>query len=151
MGLDQFVYAIKETPDTKVDYKIKTLGDPDLIERPTEVFYWRKHPEIHGWMESLYNSKGGTSDFNCTTVQLELDDINCLHDDIMNRKLPRTQGFFFGDPVYRTKEELDKMSKGDRKDAIEEMTNQLKEDLIFIEKAKEFIANGYYLFYDSWW
>jgi hypothetical protein len=44
-----------------------------------ELFYWRMHPYLHGWMESLYRSKGGTDeDFNVSPVRLEPADLDAL-------------------------------------------------------------------------
>ena len=57
MGLDMFAYVTDETPATPVDFP-----EPENHE---ELHYWRKHPNLHGWMERLYEAKGGASgDFN---------------------------------------------------------------------------------------
>ena len=60
MGLDMYASTTTETLETEVDFK---------PEEANELHYWRKHPDLHGWMEELYYSKGGASDcFNCVTV-----------------------------------------------------------------------------------
>ena len=50
-----------------------------LVET-SELYYWRKHPDHHGWMEELYRSKGGTEkSFNGDQVVLtekDLDELN---------------------------------------------------------------------------
>jgi hypothetical protein len=95
----------------------------------SEIQYWRKHPNLHGWMESLYREKGGDGDFNCNPVELTSEDLDRLEEDIRNGGLPYTSGFFFGE------------SRGD-----EEAT-----DLAFVANARQVIAEGDRVFYDSWW
>jgi hypothetical protein len=70
MGLDMYAMITNNTPESQVDFK---------AEDATELHYWRKHPNLHGWMEALYYAKGGAADsFNCVTLQLTLEDIdNC--------------------------------------------------------------------------
>lgn len=62
-----------------------------------ELCYWRKHPDLHGWMRNLYYEKGGTGDFNGHTIVLTKENVLQLKKDIEDRKLPHTQGFFFGE------------------------------------------------------
>jgi hypothetical protein len=51
-----------------------------------ELYYWRKHPNLHGWMESLYYEKGGTADnFNCVNLQLT------LHRAIVSNEMDKMQ------------------------------------------------------------
>ena len=53
MGLDMYAFTTSETIPA-VDFK-----DPaDSAELP----YWRKHPNLHGWMEQPYRQKGGKSE-----------------------------------------------------------------------------------------
>ncbi len=121
MGLDMFAMTTNHTPESPVDFK---------SESPTELHYWRKHPNLHGWMEDLYRTKGGTANsFNCVTLQLTLDDLSQLEAAIQAQELPDTRGFFFGE------------SDG----------SECEDDLAFIAKAREAIAQGLTVFYDSWW
>ena len=53
MGLDMFAYTTSEELAASVDFEVETL---------TELHYWRKHPNLHGWMEALYYAKGGAAD-----------------------------------------------------------------------------------------
>jgi hypothetical protein len=70
MGLDMFAYTIK-TPIPAVDFE----HAPGSVE----IAYWRKHPNLHGWMEQLYRSKGGTAQsFNCVPVRIDADDLDAL-------------------------------------------------------------------------
>lgn len=141
MGLDMFVYRTKKdipsvdfsTPeDCVVDYSIGF----DAYRRKNEeiqVWYWRKHPNLHGWMKKLYETKGGESSegFNGDNVRLDKEDIENLKVDILAEKLPHTEGFFFG------------TSYGDE--------TEVKNDLEFIEKAINELSLGYKLFYTSSW
>jgi len=129
MGLDMYCYAV---PGTLVENK----GDTDLVfaegTNKEEIFYWRKHHDLHGWMENLYREKGGAAEsFNCVNVRLEEEDLDRLKDDIVNRRLPNTTGFFFGNNPPD-----DEMQA---------------EDLGFIVLAREAIKKGMAVFYDSWW
>tara|TARA_R100000152_G_C6765149_1_gene189914 strand:- start:103 stop:444 length:342 start_codon:yes stop_codon:yes gene_type:complete len=113
MGLDQ--YAIS-----------RTYVSPD--------FHWRKHPNLQGWMERLWESRGGEGCFNCVELRLYKEDIEQLAVDIMSGNLngggEDTQGFFFGsnsDEYYKD------------------------QDLEFCKWALEEIAQGNEVFYDSSW
>ena len=138
MGLDMNAYKTKAkfTKDTDFNDEIfgKT-GDGDidfegLIVDIEEIAYWRKHPDLHGWMEQLYRKKGGTeTSFNGDTVLLTEEDIDNLKIAVLTGRLPSTSGFFFGD----SKQEINFA------------------DLEFIEKAKEAIKEGYTIYYDSSW
>ena len=52
MGLDMYASTLVQAPKSDVDF-----DGNDAIE----LHYWRKHPNLHGWMESLYYEKGGTA------------------------------------------------------------------------------------------
>jgi hypothetical protein len=121
MGLDMYAMVSNTAPNSPVDFK---------TDGATEIHYWRKHPNLHGWMQKLYYQKGGAEQsFNCTPVQLEPEDLDRLEIDVKAKKLPYTDGFFFGE------------SDG----------SELDDDLAFIAKAREAIAEGLTVFYDSWW
>lgn len=121
MGLDMYAYAILETPAAPVDF------DADAHN---ELHYWRKHPNLHGWMEALYRAKGGKDDvFNCVNLQLTAEDLDRLEADIRNGNLPPTSDFFFG------------QSDG----------TEVADDLAFIAKARKALAAGLAVFYSSWW
>lgn len=136
MGLDQYVYALKMKQNT-LDKRSEVLlfSDPsfrfsDKMHKQKVLFHdWRKHPDIHGWMEERYISRGGTEDFNCVPLYLTEIDIECLEKDIINKSLPKTSGFFFG----------------------ESNEEDYQIDMDFIKKAKMQQAQGFHIFYDSWW
>lgn len=128
MGLDMYCYAIPEGDAGHNDTDVKI---PESIQRE-DIHYWRKHGNLHGWMENLYREKGGNADsFNCTNVRLTNEDLDRLKEDVVSDKLPHTEGFFFGD----NKPDEDSMA----------------DDIVFIVKAREAIARGMAVFYDSWW
>ena len=123
MGLDQFAFAIDNNGEKE------------------ELAYWRKHPNLQGWMENLWEAKGKPGlpedsepsmmgDFNCVPVELNSDDLDDLEDAVRGSGLPDTVGFFFGDnsdDYYKEK------------------------DLEFIRKAREALDAGLVVEYNSWW
>ena len=119
MGLDQFAYSI------------------DSEGNKTEIAYWRKHPNLQGWMENLWYKKNcpnahenSPNEFNCVPVELNYDDLNALEDAVRGYGLPDTVGFFFGDNSDNHYQE---------------------QDLEFIQKAREALDSGLEVYYDSWW
>ncbi len=124
MGLDMYVCTLRERPPKEVDFKLEPEDECEGLHS------WRKHPNLHGWMEELYYSKGGSeAPFNCATVALTSSDLDNLERAIIEGDLPPTSGFFFG-------ESQDEDAAG---------------DLEFIAKARKAIEDGLFLFYDSWW
>ncbi len=128
MGLDQYAYAAA-----------KADADWEKGEH-REIAYWRKHPNLQGWMEQLWNSKGRPSlqqystnedvMFNGVELELTWDDLEALENDIVAGNLPSTSGFFFGsnsDEYYR------------------------QEDLAFVKQAKAELFSGLKVFYNSSW
>lgn len=126
MGLDMYAYRVsKKNRISEVKFK---FDENDAYE----FFYWRKHHDLHGWMEKLYYVKGGEKEsFNCVPVELTLEDLDKLELDIRKRKLPYTEGFFFG-----------KLPPDDDSD---------KNDMEFIKQARNYIKDGYAVYYYSWW
>ena len=128
MGLDQYAFRLKGKPDKPVDFQIDEL----VVDYETDkLAYWRKHPDLQGFMETLYYMKGGKEDvFNCCPVLLEEADLDLLERKTRLRELPRTEGFFFGTSQYPEDD---------------------KATLEFIAKARKAIREGSYVAYDSWW
>ncbi len=121
MGLDMFVRRTRKSI-------LATFNAKDAPIDEEEIMYWRKHSNLHGWMEQLYEKKGGHELFNCVCVELTAADIDSLERDVIMHKLPETAGFFFG-----------------------KSSPNIQPDLEFIQKARGEISKGYNLFYDSWW
>jgi hypothetical protein len=128
---------MKFTPTKEVDFNDEIYGkDQDgeidygnSIVKTEEVAYWRKHPDLHGWMENLYREKGGREkSFNGDPVVLTLADLDRLEDDILEVNLPKTTGFFFG-----------------------ESGGISLKDLEFVLEARKAIQEGDTVYYDSSW
>jgi hypothetical protein len=126
MGLDMYAFTVNadSVGDATVDV---ALGDG-----ATEICYWRKFNALHGWMEDLYRQRGGSkASFNCTTVRLTANDLDRLEMDTGNNKLIPVNGFFFGvQEIYP--EDLESVAT-------------------FVKVARQSLAEGKAVFYDSWW
>jgi hypothetical protein len=130
MGLDMYAFRVR-AEDALGDFEIAKTDDESRVECE-EIMYWRKHHDLHGWMEQLYRAKGGTKEsFNCVPVRLTMEDLQDLEKDVLADNLPQTQGFFFGD------------NPPDEESMLHDME--------FISKAKVAIARGDAIYYDSWW
>lgn len=120
MELEQYAVYFRDEIDYHVDF-----NPPDDADK---FFEWRKHPDLHGWMQNLYNEKNGyDSTFNGATILLTKDDIVKLRDDILYDNLPHTTGPFFG--------ESDSTDAGG--------------DLLFCRKALKLIEDGCKICYFS--
>ena len=128
MGLDMYAWAVPQewAGNKDTDYQ------PDADRETEEIFYWCKFNHLHGWMERLYRSKGGENvSFNCVTVRLTPEDLDKLVYDFAAGKVGATEGLFFGsDTLY---------------------PEDVQSVQTFVAKAKQAIADGKAVFYDSWW
>jgi hypothetical protein len=122
MGLDMYAYAA-----AKANEEWGTGSQ-------REIAYWRKHPNLHGWMEQLWHSRNTDPSadpmFNGVELELTWEDLEQLEEDIKNERLPSTSGFFFGD------------NSDDYYQA---------QDLEFIKNARAEIFSGLKVFYNSSW
>ena len=131
MGLDMYAYTMRAefVGEQQTDVKIESDADSKAAQ-VRDIAYWRKFNHLHGWMERLYRQHGGTGDFNCDHVRLDLEDLDRLWEDAPT--LPPAEGFFFG--------------------SVEEMTEEeVKEVRDFVEKARDAIKSGQVVIYSSWW
>lgn len=129
MGLDMYAHRI--AAEHAID-DFTVARDENDMSYAEEIFYWRKHHDLHGWMERLYRRKGGDAEsFNCVKVRLTMEDLDALERDVLNGNLPPTTGFFFG-------------NNPPDEDSV-------RQDMEFISKAKTAIAMGDAVYYDSWW
>lgn len=58
-----------------------------------ELAYWRKHPDLHGFVVRTFAN--GVDD--CEPIELTADDLKLVLKAAKEGKLPKTTGFFFGD------------------------------------------------------
>ena len=123
MGLDQ--YATARRGEGTIDEDGFTHYKDSI-----ELAYWRKHPNLQGWMEDLWLAKGGEGEFNCVDLELKIEDLDLLEQSLDESALPETVGFFFG------ANSDDHYSEQDRE---------------FIVQARASIKQGYKVIYHSWW
>ena len=136
MGLDMYAYVAAKA-GAQADYDEGKAWDKEKggmvnpsVTEPREIAYWRKHPNLHGWMNRLWESRGNSGEFNGVELELTWDDLEQLEQDIRDKNLPDTSGFFFGndaDDHYR------------------------EHDLKFVREAKAEAFLGLKVFYNSSW
>lgn len=141
VGLDQFAYVAVRA-GVYQDYYDDDRAMP--VTKPREIAYWRKHPNLQGWMQQLWLRKlampAHSSEplqqpappdmFNGIELELTWEDLDQLEADIRSGQLPQTQGFFFGsdaDDYYRA------------------------QDLEFVKQARAELFLGLKVFYNSSW
>ena len=141
MGLDMYAYVAARAGQQDEFYKgaewdneIKDHRNPN-VNRPREIAYWRKHPNLHGWMARLWLAREGNElreldNFNGIELELDADDLDLLEYVVKERELPGTSGFFFGS------------------DADDYYYN---DDLKFIQMARAEMFLGFKVFYNSSW
>jgi hypothetical protein len=136
MGLDMYAYTAARAGQqneyyegAEWDAELKESVNPK-VTKPRELAYWRKHPNLHGWMNRLWEAKGGSGDFNGDELELTAEDLDMLEHDVVNSQLPATGGFFFGN-------DSDEHYK--------------EHDLEFIKNARAELFLGLKVFYNSSW
>jgi len=140
MGLDMYAYVAAKEGQQREFYESAEFDDDTkdfvnkTVEQPREIAYWRKHPNLHGWMEQLWKSRNGGncdgSNFNGIELELTWADLEALELDVIAGTLPSTSGFFFGneaDEHYR------------------------EQDLKFVRDARAELFCGLKVFYNSSW
>ena len=138
MGLDMYAYVAARAGQQREFYDGCELKDGEYtntkVTQPREIAYWRKHPNLHGWMEQLWNKRNDGnqdgSNFNGIELELTYEDLEILELDVIAGSLPGTSGFFFGN------------------DADE---HYKKQDLEFIKHARAELFMGLKVFYNSSW
>ena len=145
MGLDMYAYVAAragqqdEYNEQEGDWDLETREwvTKGLVPKPRELAYWRKHPNLHGWMNRLWDRKGRPgideqqdTSFNGIELELTWQDIEDLEQAVTHKQLPTTSGFFFG------------------RDADEEYYEQ---DLRFVKETRAELFLGLKVFYNSSW
>jgi hypothetical protein len=141
MGLDMYAYVAARAGQqdefyegAEMDSDTRQYVNPN-VNKPREIAYWRKHPNLHGWMAQLWLRREGnelreTDNFNGVELELTYDDLDELEYAVQNNRLPSTSGFFFGegaDDYYKPS------------------------DLKFIQEARAEMFLGLKVFYNSSW
>ena len=136
MGLDMFAYSVpaKLVGDSQINmtHKFYRKDNKPKCGVNTNFAYWRKFSALHTWMQILYETKGGTGDFNCQQVRLMPEDIDDLEEAAKTKSLRPVSGFFFG---YS-----DTFSDEDKDDVLE-----------FVDKCRKAFKAKQAVIYDSWW
>ncbi len=142
MGLDMYAYVAARNGQSKEYWDGSTFNketgeyENSTVGKPVEIAYWRKHPNLHGWMEALWRTKGSPksqeddSMFNGIELELTREDIDALEQDILDGNLPETSGFFFGDGAD---------------------SYYYEDDLKFVKEARAQLFLGLKVFYNSSW
>ena len=148
MGLDQYAYVASKAGQRDEFYDQAGIRfDPKTGEwvvpaggmrQPRQISYWRKHPNLQGWMENLWEQKmqatgeDNPHTFNGIELELTWEDIDRLEKDIKAGTVAQlaTTGFFFGDPSDEYYKE---------------------QDLEFCLDAKTELFLGLKVFYNSSW
>lgn len=146
MGLDMYAYVAARANQQRQFYESAEFDSESrdyvskTVPQPRELAYWRKHPNLHGWMEKLWIEKGypglppGANNFDHTFngIELELtwEDLDRLEYVIKNCELPGTTGFFFGDSADEYYQ---------------------AQDLEFVKNARAELFLGLRVFYNSSW
>jgi hypothetical protein len=144
MGLDMYAYVAANQGQMNEHYENYDYDkDTSTVTKPREIAYWRKHPNLHGWMEHLWHKKRNAEGkpvvednddisgiFNGVELELTHEDLDELERAVTHKQLPSTSGFFFGndaDDVY------------------------YESDLSFIKNARAELFFGLKVFYNSSW
>lgn len=135
MGLDMYAFALSKQQVEEAENIHRAVWEGE------EIWYWRKHHDLHGWFKEQWEKLGRPSweeenytrgtEFNGDAIEITEDMLTELSVCIQKRMLPHTTGFFFGD-----------FPPDDESDA---------EDLEFIQKALKEIRSGNRVFYTSSW
>ncbi len=136
MGLDMYAY-VASRPGQQREFWDTAEADPNshefvskTVQRPREIAYWRKHPNLHGWFRAEWESLGNEGDFNGDELEITWDMLERLEYDVINGELPQTAGFFFGNPADQ---------------------EYYADDLEFIKRARAELFMGLKVFYNSSW
>jgi hypothetical protein len=137
MGLDMYAYVAAKAGQQNEFYEGAEFDETTrefvnkTTTKPREIAYWRKHPNLHGWMERLAEQKNlKYESFNGIEMELSAEDLDELERAVTHGQLPATGGFFFGnnaDEHYR------------------------ESDLEFVKNARAELFFGLKVFYNSSW
>ena len=93
MGLDMYLEGDKFLAmDWENPENTPTEDGYRLTSRTVRLGYWRKHPNLHGYI--VNNFADGVD--QCQRIDLGEEDIEKIIDAVARDDLPHTEGFFFG-------------------------------------------------------
>ena len=99
MGLDMYlnsrIYHSGITYDENKKMRVRELETVEGFKKKAtelEIAYWRKHPNLHGYIVNTFN-KGVD---NCRPIELTPKNLDQIADAIEKNELPYTNGCFFG-------------------------------------------------------
>lgn len=116
MGLDMYFFTQK--PDC----------DPHCPKE--EIAYFRKHSDLHGWMDEEWRKLYGDDiDFNCEYLEITEDMLKRLSDYLKLPEKKHYKGFFWGTSTDEDWKETKKL----------------------IPELKKRMKNGERIYYYSWW
>ena len=93
MGLDMYLTGKKFIPTNWENPEANVKEDGFRVsERQLELGYWRKHPNLHGYIVQTFAE--GVDE--CQNIELAADDLRAILAAIEYNVLPETDGFFFG-------------------------------------------------------
>ena len=137
MGLDMYAYVANKAGQQNEFYEGAEFDEKTrefvnkTVTKPRELAYWRKHPNLHGWMEKLAERKNLQYDsFNGIEMELTHEDLDELERAVTHKQLPPTGGFFFGNDADK---------------------HYYESDLSFIKNARAELFFGLKVFYNSSW
>jgi hypothetical protein len=93
MGLDMYLkgrkffwrnYEARDNERKEDGYQVESLD--------IRLGYWRKHPNLHGYLVQTF--MGGKDD--CQEIELTADNLRDIIAAVKAKRLPKTEGFFFG-------------------------------------------------------
>ena len=93
MGLDMYLEGERYYSNISNDDVRPKLGDYPIKQNILDMGYWRKHPDLHGYIVQKY---GGGGD-ECQEIYLHPDALEDIAKAIEEDRLAHnTEGFFFG-------------------------------------------------------
>ena len=126
MGLDMYLEGRRYAWD-KIEGMPEELDGFTVKQVILELGYWRKHPNLHGYIVREF--AGGKDE--CQEIELTIDDLKKIAAAVEANELPETHGFFFG-----------KSGDAREQDTLEQLTAA-------IEWAA--LGQGRYVYYRASW
>ena len=91
MGLDMYLEGRKYLLSNRKD-EVPTEDGFRLKEKILELGYWRKEPNLHGYIVKTF----ADGKDECQDIELCVEDVQKIREAVRNRQLVETSGFFFG-------------------------------------------------------